>query len=1070
MDIGRFAVDRPVTVCMIILLLVMLGGLCLVTAEVELLPDISVPTLVVVTEWPNSSPQEVFEKVTEPLEDVLNRTGGLKNITSVSVEGESQVQLEFNWGKNIDFAMTEVREKLNSVDLPDDSRKPRIWRWDPSAQPVFRFDIYDSTGRLTLTELKQIAEDRIKDRLQRLDGVGTVSVFGGTESEYQVLLDQEKLQAHGLAFGHVIRALQTESVDRRGGRVEIGPHNYTIRVLGRARSAADLEAIVVDPMTQTRIRDVASVRVKRKDAETYARIDRQPTVGITVRKASGASTVTAIDRVKMELERLRQGGLPEGIGIEVSQDDSEYIEAAQGIVIGAILQGSILAGILLVLALRNLRSAVIVGVSAPLSLISAFLFLRAFGVSRNVLSLGGLGIAAGMVLDSSIVILESIYKQLEYGKEPREAAIQGAGEVRLGVIASNLTTVAAFLPILLMSGIIREIFRDLALAIIGAMALSMVVGALFIPMIASRILRSKREQRQEGGGVLAALVRPGIRALEGLDSLSEGLVGRILGSCLRRPLLGIGVVLVLLVVCVGSVRLIPGSAFLPAGKVEEIWVTVEPPIDYGIAALDEKVRQIEDVLLAEDVPYVRMVASEVRSNEAKIFVRMKSDAKDLPPGERRVMGVSEVLQDVRLRLADITDVAVYANLADKAGLGSGAPIQFKVSARNPDTHPLKDVQGYVKDVLVPRLRDQDAVPGAFYVRTERTEPQSEYAVIPDVAKASAKGVSATAVSDTIRAMVYGIVPITIEGERDDVDVKVIGARRPGADDKFSAEDLATLKVASAAGGYEEIRNIARIKPTKSNWKIERSNRRDTVTLSCDLRPYRLSGRTLGQVTADAERVVKASPGFGKFAYQIQSTAKDNKEAFAMATKAIIISAVLIYVIMCAQFESMAHPLAIMFTLPLAAIGVVALLRHTHETLSLSALVGLIALGGIVVNNGIILIEFVNILRRRGQDRDSAIIAGSQRKLRSVMITTITTLLGMMPILVGVGAGKELYKGSAAVLFGGLLTSAPLTLIVLPVVYAQFDRVGDIASMVAMRMRSIFMRGRIAEDLVDGPGG
>jgi len=863
--------------------------------------------------------------------------------------------------------------------------------------------------------------------------------------------------------------VQTESVDRRGGRVEIGPHNYTIRVIGRARNAGDLEEIMVNPMTRTRIRDVASVRVKRKEAETYARINRQPTVGITVRKASGASTVTAIDRVKAELASLRRGGLPEGISVEVSQDDSDYIIAAQGIVISAILQGSILASILLVLTLRNLRSAVIVGVSAPLSLVSAFLFMRAFGVSRNVLSLGGLGIAAGMVLDSSIVILESIYKQLELGKEPREAAIQGAAEVRLGVIASNLTTVAAFLPILLMSGIIREIFRDLALAIIGAMVLSVVVGALFIPMIASRILRSRRERRQESRGVLAVLTGPCTRALEGVDRFNEGLVGKALGFCLRRPLAGVAVVLVLLVVCLGSIRLMPGSAFLPAGKVEEIWVTVEPPIDYGIAALDEKVRQIENMLLAEDVAYVRMVASEVRSNEAKIFVRMKSDDPKLPPGERRVMDVPQVLHDIRRRLADVTDVAVYANLADKAGLGSGAPIQFKVSARNPDTHALEAVQDYVKKVLVPRLKDERAVPGAFYVRTERTEPQSEYAVIPDVSQASEKGISATAISDTIRAMVYGVVPVTIEGERGDVDVKVIGARRPGAGDKFRSADLAGLKVASIAGGYEEIRNIARIKATKSNWKIERTNRRDTVTLSCDLRPYRLSGRTLGQVAADAERAVKAAPRFDEFAYQLQSTAKDNKEAFATAAKAIIISVVLIYVIMCAQFESMVHPFAIMFTLPLAAIGVVALLRYTHETLSLSALVGLIALGGIVVNNGIILIEFVNILRRRGQDRDSAIVAGSQRKLRSVMITTVTSMLGMLPILVGTGAGKELYKGSTAVLFGGLLTSAPLTLIVLPVVYAQFDRMGDIASMIGMRLRSIFVRGRIAEGLADRSG-
>jgi len=1158
MDTSRYAVEHPVTICMLMVLLVLLGVLCIIVAEVELLPDISVPTLVVVTNRPKSSPQDVMKDITVPMEDVLNRTSRLKSISSISIEGQSRVQMEFIWGTDVDFAVMEVREKLNQVEIPSDAKDPYIWRWDPSSEPIFRFDIYDPSGRSDLAGLKRLADDTIKPRIERLNGVGSVTVFGGEENEIRVVLDQERLKAQGLTYQHVVTALTRESLNKRGGRIEGDRLTESVRILAEAKSAKDVADIVVAPKGTTfvKVRDVAVVEERKKDAQTYARINRRPTVGMTIKKSSGASTVAVIDRIQAQLAELRRSGIMSTTLIEVSQDDSEYILQAQHIVINCILQGSALAAMLLFIFLRNIPSTIIVVLAAPVSLIAAFILMHASHMSRNVLCLGGLALAGGMVLDSSIVILESIYKHIEYGKSPREAAIQGTSEVRLGVIASNLTTVAAFVPILLMNGIMKEIFRDLALAIIFSIIFSMVVGLLFIPMIASRIIKPKGAKREAPRFFLWRLVT-GIAArvvavMNKIDALMEALIGGILRIGLSSTLVGVSTVIVLLIVSAASLAFLPGLDFLPKGRVEEIWVTVEPPLGYSIDALDEKVTEIESILLeSPDVGYVEKVAAQVEDKEAKLFVRLRPDLRGLPeyisekvapplvdvagaagrtssagdrphpgmpaahsggmeatyqpgpdPGRGRLLlqfekeapppgaaercvallskhqgvaevglarpvpggiavpvafhyrkkGVPQVLDDMRRRFEDVAEVAIYVNLADKIGLGSGTPIQFKVSARKPDRHGLDDVQDYIKQDLVPVLKQTQ---GTFYVRAEKTEKKTEMSVAPDRGTISDLGITTAAISDTIRAMVYGVVPVTVKSAAGDIDVKVIGQSAGAAGAEFGQDDLEELEVASPTGSYNRIGEIADVTTMDADWKIERTDRKVTATLNADLVPYEVSGRTLGQVVAGCEKAIQATEQHEDFPYALKSTAKDNKEAWDTGVKAVIISVILIYVIMCCQFESYIYPLAIMFTMPLALGGIVVMLRLEGETMSLVALVGLISLGGVVVNNGIILVEFINILRRRGVDRTEAIIGGSKRKLRSILITSLTSVLGMLPIILGMGAGTELYRACAAVMFGGLLVSTPLTLIVLPIIYALLDQLTDTISLVGFRARALF---------------
>lgn len=1031
MQIARFAVNRPVSVLMMAILMTLMGVLSIIAMKVELLPNISIPTLVVVTNNPKTSADKIEQDITIPIEEALNSTSGLKSIVSSSLEEQSRVLMEFDWGRKIDYAVAEVKERLDGVELPNEAEDPFVWRWDPGAEPIFRFDIYDESGKISLNDLKKLAEDVIKPKIERVQGVGSVKVFGGREREFQVRVFTDRLVSNGISILQLVAALKDEHLNSKGGTMKEGIIDYNVRFLGESKNKIELENIIVANRGERPIRlmDVAEVIDGLTEVNTYARFNGKPTIGITVEKISDANSVNVIKSINNVLGNLKSYGVSSSLITEISKDDSKYIIESQTTVISNILQGMMLAAVLLVIFLRNIRSAIIIGICLPFSLIAAFSLAYASGLTRNVVLLGGLALAGGMVLDNAIVVIDSIYRQLELGKPSKEAAIYGTNEVGLAVVASTMTTLAVFIPIIFFNGVMKEIFKDLALSIVYSILFSLVAGMLFIPMIASRILKPVvKEDRKK------IFISGIVSVLDRFDSKCENLLENILNVLLNNNLIKILTVAGLLAVCGISIMFIPGSEFIPKGEVGEIWVEVDPPRGSSLDFVDSKAREIEDLFLnSGEVHYVQKIATEVSSDGANLFVRLK-------PGKELETSVQETLQDMRTRLRNIPGVFVYANQADKYGLGGGAPIQIKIASRIPEKYSLEEVRRYARNSIVPEI---SRIKGTDSVRSDKIEGMPELSVVPLRDELSDRGLTPDDVSQTILTYVYGVVPITIEDKGKEIDVKLIGSKEHESDVYHSIPELKKLKIASPLGMFIGLSEVADLIPSEGDSVIERTDRSPTVNLKSNLVPYSIAGRTLGDVVNNIKSSLVTIVGFEDFTFWLKGESKYNEEVFHDTLISLIVSMVLVYIVMCAQFESIIHPLAVMITIPLSAPGIVILLLLCGETRSLNAMVGIISLSGIVVNNGIIIVSYTNTLRSRGMGKNEALIVASKRKLRSIIVTTLTTLFGMLPILVGVGgAGSEMYRGCAAALFGGMCVSTPLSLFALPAFYSIIDDIGD----------------------------
>ncbi|ODS33627.1 MAG: acriflavin resistance protein [Candidatus Scalindua rubra] len=1039
MQIARFAVNRPVTVLMITILMALMGGLSIFALKVELLPNISIPTLVVVTNNPKTSADQIEKDITIPLEGVLNSTSGLKSIVSSSLEEQSRILMEFEWGRNIDYAVAEVKERLDGVELPDDAKDPFVWRWDPGAEPIFRFDIYDESGKASLNDLKKLAEDTIKPKIERAPGVGSVKIFGGREREFQIRVFMDRLVSNGIPIQQLIVALKDEHLNSKGGAIKGGIIDYNVRFLGEAKNKNELENIIVANRGGRPIRliDVAGVIDGLTEVSTYARFNGKPTIGITVEKTSDANSVNVISNINNVLGNLKDYGISSSLITEVSKDDSKYIIESQKTVITSIIQGILLASILLIIFLRDMRSTIIIAICLPFSLIAAFSLAYAVGLTRNVVLLGGLGLACGLVLDSAIVVIDSIYRQLELGKPSKEAAIYGTNEIGVAVIASTITTLAVFLPIIFFNGVMKEIFKDLALAIIFSIIFSLVAGMLFIPMIASRILKPVVKEDMK-----KTFMSKIVSYLDRFDEKCENLLGSILNILLKNNSIKILTVVGLLVICGFSIIFIPGTEFLPKGQVGEIWVEVDPPIGSSLDFVDSKAREIEDLFLnSEDIKYIQKIATQVSNDGANLFVRLKH-------GEQLEMSVQEILQDIRMRMQNIPGVSVYANQADKFGLGGGAPIQIKIASKVPEKYSLEDVRQYAKYEIVPEI---SMIKGTESVRSDKTEGMPELSVVPLRDELSDRGLTPDDISQTILTYVYGIVPITVKDKGKEIDVKLIGAKEHKSDIYHSIPELKKLKIASPFGMFVNLSEVTELEHTEGDSIIERTDRSPTVTLRSNLIPYAIAGRTLGDVVGEIKTKFMNISGFEDFTFWLKGESKYNQEAYHDTLISLAVSMVLVYIVMCSQFESLIHSLAVMITIPLSAPGIVLGLLICGETRSLSAMVGIIALAGIVVNNGIIIVSYTNTLRRRGMGKNEALIASSKRKLRSILVTTLTTLLGMLPILLGMGSGSEMYRGCTAAIFGGLCVSTPLSLIALPAFYSVIDDIGDFIGFLKLKM-------------------
>jgi len=1016
MSIWGIAVRRPVLIAMVMVALVVVGLISYFRLGMDLLPNLKIPYVTVAVVYPGAGPREIETEVTKRIEDAVSTTRNVKQINSYSYEGVSAVVIEFVSGTDPDIAAQDIRDKVAPVErnLPQDAEKPVISRVDLEARPVQELAV---SSDLPLIRVRRLAEDVIAPRLGRVAGVASANVYGGLEREIQVLVDRSRLEAYGFSFDRLAQALAAGNLNIPAGHInEIG-RRFTVRVPEEYRSIEEVrQTLIMTPKGPVRLEDLADVRDTHKERETVTRLNRKPTVNISVVKVAEANIVQTAAGVRLALEELNRQ-LPAGTKITEVLDRSEFAKESVADVTNNLLLGGLLAVIVVFLFLRSFRSTVIASFALPTSVISAFGLMFFAGFTLNMMSMLALALAIGMLIDDAIVVIENIYRHVEEGETPRDAAVQGTGEIAAAVMAITFTIVAVFAPIAFMSGIAGQFFRQFGLTVAFAVLVSLVVSLTLTPMAASRLLR-RASNPGTPGGVLGAI--------GAFYSQVDARYRVILGWALRhrRLVVMVGVasfILGLLLVRFG----IPAESF-PQMNSDDFEVALTLPGGTSLDSTDELALGVEEQLLR--LPEAQRVLSRVGgsttsvfgggggANEAVIDVKLKSE-------RRRT--TQQIMDQVRRELRRWPDLKSSVTQAGLMG-GSQSPIQ--VDLTGPDLDRLMAIATHWMNELrsVPGVTDLD-------LSIQPGSPEANVRV--DRVKAANLGLTPGQVALALRAAVDGVVATRYRENGDEYDLRV----QLRQSDRQHVSQLEDLAIQAANGNLIPLRAVAQVQFTAGPTVIRRTDKERTVSVLGNL----MGGYTSGPVVqAVQQRVAPLAAELPK-GYRVvyRGEAEFMREVFMPIFFALGLSVLFVYMVLAAQFESLIHPFTIGLSLPLSIVGAALLLWITGATLNVMSLIGIVMLMGLVTKNAILLVDYTNTLRGRGLERNEAILRAGPTRLRPILMTTTAMVFGMLPIALGLGKGAEIRSPMAIAVIGGLLSSMFLTLVMVPVVYTIFDDLG-----------------------------
>jgi HAE1 family hydrophobic/amphiphilic exporter-1 len=1081
----RYAVSHPVTVWMVALAAIVFGLVALGRLDMRLLPEIRYPTLTVQTELPNTAPVDVENLLTRPLEEAVGVVPGLRKVHSISQAGLSQITLEFGWGTDMDYASLDVREKIDLVRLPDEARPPVLLKYDPTLDPVLRVALF---GDVPLVALRNVADDVLKKEIESLQGVAAAKVAGGLEEEIRVEVDEARLAALGVTIDQVNEALAQENVNASGGRLRDRNAEYIVRTLSRFEGVADIGEVTVAVVEGRiiRLRDVGEIVRTHKERTAITHVDGRESVEVAVYKEGDENIVEMARRVQNHLGRLRQQ-LPEQMQLEVLSDQSVFIAQAVREVRNNALIGGLLAIAVLFVFLRDLRSTLIIGVAIPLSIVATFVLMYTQDVSLNVMSLGGIALGVGMLVDNSIVVLEAIHRRQEEASAdtaPRDLAVAGASEVGGAVTASTLTTVAVFLPIVfVVVGVAGQVFRDQALTVTFALLVSLVVSLTFTPMAvafgrgrpATGRLDAIAEHELDGRfwrrwyrawsaptagkrRLVGWALLPGLFSVLGLPLLlaaalrwlvgavrwliitalkpltwtfertfprCTALYGRVLAGALRHR---VAVIASVLLIAAGAGLLLPtlGTELIPPLAQGEFTLVVELPEGTPLSLTNATATQLEREIA--DLPSVRRVASEVGvSREAGSTVERRKENM----GEIRVQLANAnfateatALSEIDRILANHPDVAM--RLRRQSLLTLGEPVEVDIYG-----HDLESLQG-VADRVAAEL---EQVAGLRDVKLGMVPGSPEVRVAFDRDKLHRFGLSLAEVSATVQGKVRGTVASRLRDRERHIDIRVMNLD----EQRNTLAAVRELIVAEREGIPIPLSAVATMSIDRGPAEIHRLGRKRVAIVTADL-----AGRDLGSVTGEIRSRLAALALPANTSIELGGQNDEMRGSYRSLQMALLLAIFLVYLVMAAQFESFVYPLIIMATVPLALVGAVGGLKLTGTTVSVIAVIGAIMLMGIVVNNGIVLVDRINQLRRGGQElRDAVLLAGRER-FRPILMTTATTVLGLLPMALGLGEGAELRAPLAVTVISGLLFATLLTLVVVPVVYTLLTPGGVVA--------------------------
>ncbi len=1006
------AVRRRVTVVMTALAVAAFGIVGYNRLPLELFPDISYPSITVQTDFPDTAPQEVENLVTRPVEEAVGVLRGLKSIHSVSRPSVSEVTLEFDWDSDMDLLSMEVREKLDRLVLPTEAEEPIVLRFDPSLDPIMRIAL---SGSGELNEMRNLADRKIKLDLETIKGIASAQVKGGLEDEIHIDIDQERLAALGIPIEDVRRVIGVSNVNLPGGSLRGADMQYLIRTLNEFDTVEEIgEVIVADrDGAAVRLRDVARVSMGSKEREEITRVDGKECVEIAAFKEGDANTVKVARALR---ERINQWNekLPEGEKLAILFDQSHFIEQSIKEVRASALIGGLLAIVVLFFFLREIRSTLIIAMTIPLAVVATFLLMYQLGISLNVMSLGGLSLSIGMMLDNSIVVLESIYRKRKLGVPLARAAVDGTDEVAAAVAASTLTSVAVFLPIVFVEGIAGQLFRDQAVTVSIGQFAALAVGLTAIPMLSA--LGARVRKVDVAGVSTDTMDDDDAHGALSLGRFSRA-YDRFVRNAIARKRTTVAVAVLLFAASLAALPLL-GRELIPQLTEGEFFFEVRLPQGSSLAATDRVVEELEaaaseDPRVAQSYSRVgsRLVAGGLSLNTVgehfgQINVVLNNKTDD------RVE--AEAIETLRQRFGSLPDVTAKF----------GRPSYFSVKTPVEVILYGEDLEA-LRDYSLELSRELTTVPGLVDVRSSLEAGNPELHVVFDRDQLAALNLDLGTMSSTLQNRVQGAVPTRFKESDRQIDVRV----RNQESDRESIDDVKNLVLPGPNGAPIRLISIADVSMDEGPAEIHRLQQQRAAVVSANLK-----GRSLGSVVGDIGDAIAANAPPEGISAELGGQNAEMAVSFRSLRFAMMLAIFLVYLVMAATFESFIHPFIVLFSVPLAVIGVVIGLLVTGTDISVMVLIGVILLVGVVVNNAIVLIDAVNRLRRAGLEKTEAVIRAGHIRLRPILMTTLTSVLGLLPMAVAWGEGSELRAPLAITVLFGLSVCTLLTLIVIPAIY------------------------------------
>lgn len=1013
--IGTF-IRRPVFTTMFVLLLVVFGIKSYPNLGVDLYPDVELPLVSVTVTYTGASPEEMETLITRPIEDRVSQVAGIKTLSSTVREGYSQTTLEFELGVDPREMASEVREKVASVRrrLPDDIDEPVVQRFDISSQSIAAFTFAsDSRSR---EETRKIVEDVVKEELQRVEGVSEVSVVGASLRAIKLIADPEKLNSYNISFQTILDKVNSENINTPGGKARYNDMEITVRTLGKYKNIDDIKNIVIANQDGRPIQlsDVVKVVDSWEDEDTYSRSNKVPSVMVLVRKQSKTNTVDVVDGVNASMEQMMENDLPKDIKVDVVRDQSAYIRENVADVWNAILFGGFLALLITYMFLRDFRATIIGGLSIPTSVIATFFLMKSMDFTLNNMSLMALSLAVGILIDDAIVLIENIFRHMEMGKSPIQAAQDATEELSLAILATSLSLMAVFVPIGSMGEVVGQYFKQFGLTVAFALAFSTMAAYTLTPMISAYWLKDYREEHAKP----YKHPRPKVVQIC-LDKFEAGfqvicrMYDELMVFAFQHPW---KIVLISVASLIFNLFLLPfiGTEYQPTYDSGEFSVSVKAPAGTSIERMKELTLPLEEEIL--QMPEVRIAAmrlggSRVPINEGNIDVK-------LIPSSDRDRSMIDIMDELRRKFGNVEELKVAVVSNQGGGRGDSRPVQ--VGLRGSD---LELLTTYAQD-LAERIRQ---VPGSTDVDISSSEEEPEIIVKVDPLRASAMGLDSTSVGKVVEMAFLGKSTsnsFTIGDNDYDIIVQLDAAHRR------DINDVANLRVSNTEGKFVRLGDVADVYFSSGPTRIDREDRQRQIVVYANtvgITPGDLIQKIQTEMIPDMNMQVG-------YRYKMIGQADTMAKAFSEIAKAVILAIIMIYMVLAAEFESFMQPLVIMMSLPFAIIGAVLGLMVAGQTANMMSLIGFTMLLGLVTKNAILLVDYANQARAKGMPLREALREACALRIRPIFMTTLSTILGMLPIALGLGAGAELRQSMGVVLVCGLTTSTLLTLVVVPLLY------------------------------------